>query len=364
MSRHSSFLTDTPIGYVINHKESINKFAQLRHVKTLKETSPYAANIHSHVLQVVVADLDKAFQAFFRRIKSGETPGYPRFKGKNRFDSFGFKELGNGFTMDGRRLKLSGIGRVRVRWHRPIEGRIKTLRIRRTADGWYTTFSCEVETRPLPDTGQAVGIDVGISSLIATSDGQTVENPKWYREQQAKLCVLQRRVARRKKGGSNRRKAVIQLRRLHEKIANTRQDALDKIVYQLVNQYDVIGLEDLQILNMVQNHNLAKSILDGGWGYLKTHLAFKSVEAGREMVLVNPAYTSKTCSNCGQVFENLTLADRWVECECGLSLDRDINAARNILVRALKYVQDRDGQSRWAVTWATTPCVDQEAPGF
>jgi putative transposase len=345
-------------------KKSIGKFAQLRHVKILKDTSLYAATIHSHVLQVVVVDLDKAFQAFFRRVKSGETPGYPRFKGRNRFDSFGFKEYGNGFKLDGRRLKLSGIGRIRVFWHRSIEGNIKTLRIRRTADGWYATFSCEGESNPLPETGQGVGVDVGISSLIATSDGKTVENPKWYREQQVKLRVLQRRVARRKKGSYNCQKAVVQLRRFHEYIANSRKDFLNKLAHNLVAQYDLIALEDLQILNMVQNHNLAKSILDGGWGYLKQQLTFKAAEAGRELILVNPAYTSKSCSNCGQVFENLTLADRWVECECGLSLDRDINAARNILFQALKFLQDRDGQSRWAVTWAVAPCVAQEAPGF
>ena len=345
-------------------KESVGKYAQLRHVKTLKDTNPYAANIHSHVLQIVVADLDKAFQAFFRRVKSSETPGYPRFKGKKRFDSFGFKEYGNGFRIDGRRLKLSGFGRIRVRWHRPIEGTIKTLRIRRAADGWYATFTCEVEGNILPETGQAVGVDVGITALIATSEGQTVDNPMWYREQQSELRILQRRVARRKKGSYNRAKAVIQLRRLHERIANSRKDFLNKLVYSLVEQYDLIALEDLQILNMVQNHHLAKSILDGGWGYLKQQLAFKAAEAGRELVLVNPAYTSKTCSSCGQIFENLTLADRWVECDCGLSLDRDINAARNILFRALKFVQDRDGQSRWAITWAVAPCGPKKPPAF
>jgi putative transposase len=355
---YNDCLAERKLAYA-ERKESISKFAQLRKVKVLKDTSPYAASIHSHVLQTVVADLDKAFQAFFRRIQSGQTPGFPRFKGKNRFDSFGFKEYGNGFKLDGRRLKVSGVGRLRVFWHRPIEGKIKTLRLRHSADGWYATFSCEIEPHVLPETGHAVGIDVGISALIATSDGQTVENPRWYRVQQAKLRVAQRRVSRRKKGGCNRQKAVVQLRRLHEKTANSRKDYLNKLAYQLVKHNDLIALEDLQILNMVQNHKLAKSILDGGWGYLRQQLAFKAENAGRELVLVNPAFTSKTCSQCGHIFENLTLADRWVECDCGLSLDRDINAARNILKRALK---NRDGQFRWAKTWAVAPCVALEAP--
>jgi putative transposase len=151
---------------------------------------------------------------------------------------------------------------------------------------------------------------------------------------------------------------VVQLQRKHAKIANRRKDYLDKQVHDWVVQYDLIALEDLRIMNMVQNHNFAKSILDGGWGYLKQQLTFKAAEAGRELVLVNPAYTSRTCSHCGRIFEDLTLADRWVECECGLSLDRDINAARNILKRAL---QNRGGQPRWELTWAVAPCVSQVA---
>jgi putative transposase len=177
-------------------KRTISKFAQLRQVKTLKQTNPYAATVHSHILQVVVSDLDKAFQAFFRRVKAGEKPGYPRFKGRNRFDSFGLKEYGNGFRLDGRRLKLSGIGRVAVRWHRELEGQIKTARVIRKAGHWYVSFACEVEQpEPLPSTGQSVGVDVGVASLITLSDGTKVDNPKWYRASQAKLRIAQRRVA-------------------------------------------------------------------------------------------------------------------------------------------------------------------------
>lgn len=160
-------------------KRTVGKFEQLRKVKVLKETNPYAQDIHSHILQVTVSDLDKAFQAFFRRVKAGEKPGYPRFKGRNRFNSFGLKEYGNGFRLDGRRLKLSGIGRIAVRWHRPLEGQIKTVRIVRKAGHWYACFSCEVEAQPLAPTGQSVGIDVGLASLITTSSGKKVNNPHW-----------------------------------------------------------------------------------------------------------------------------------------------------------------------------------------
>lgn len=157
--------------------ETIGKFQQLARVKEVKASNPYATGIHSHVLQVVVADLDKAFAAFFRRVKAGEMPGYPRFKGRNRFASFGFKEYGNGFKVDGRRLRLSGIGRVAVRWHRPLEGRVKPVRITRRAGQWYACFACEVAPVPLAVTRQEVGIDVGIASLITTSEGEQVAHP-------------------------------------------------------------------------------------------------------------------------------------------------------------------------------------------
>jgi len=331
-------------------RRTVSKFAQLAKVKEYRRQNPYAARVHSHVLQVVVADLDKAFQAFFRRVKRGETPGYPRFKGRNRFDSFGFKEYGNGFKLHGRRLRLYGIGRVAVRWHRPIEGQIKALRIKRKAGKWYACFACEVEQpQPLPKTGKVVGIDVGIASLITTSDGEKVEHPQWYRAEQRRLRVLQRRVARRKKGSNRRRKAVLALQCQHERIANRRKDFLNKLVAELVNRYDLIAIEDLRISQMVHNKHLSKSILDAGWGYFRQRLSVRAAEAGRTVVEVNPAHTSKTCSRCGSLFADLTLADRWVECKCGLSLDRDHNAAINVLHRA--------GQARQALTYPVGECV-------
>ena len=132
-----------------NERRKVGKYEQLAKVKEYRKDDPYAALVHSHILQVVVQDLDKSYQAFFRRVKAGATPGYPRFKGRDRFDSFGLKEYENGFKVEGRRLRLSGIGRVRVRWHRALEGKIKTVRIRRQAGQWYACFACEVEEQPL-----------------------------------------------------------------------------------------------------------------------------------------------------------------------------------------------------------------------
>lgn len=335
-------------------KRVVGRVEQLRKVKLLKETEPSAKEIHSHVLQLVVSDLDKAFQGFFRRVKNGETAGYPRFKGYNRFDSFGYKEYENGFYLDGRRLKLSRIGRIAVRWHRPLEGQIKTVRIKRKAGYWYACFVCEVDARPLEPTGQSVGVDVGLASVITTSNGEKKDNPRWYKQKQAKLRVIQRRVCRRQPRGCNRRKAVLQLQRQHERVQNQRRDYLNKLAYELVSQNDLIALEDLNVEKMVRNRRFSKNIMDAGWGYFRLRLEAKAVEAGRTIVAVPPAYTSKTCSNCGAVFEHLTIYDRQVKCACGLSLDRDHNAAINIL---------RAGQALWASTWHTGACVAQEAAG-
>lgn len=334
--------------------ETLGKFAQLAKVKEQKASNPYAKGIHSHVLQVVVAVLDKAFQAFFRRVKAGQTPGYPRFPGRNRFDSFGFKEYGNGFRVDGRRLKLSGIGRVAVRWHRPIEGQVKSVRIRRRAGKWYACFTCEVEATLLPATGREIGVDVGVASLLTTSEGNKEPHPGWYRAAQRKLRVLQRRVARRKKGSTSWRKAVVALQRQHERSVNTRKDYLKKVAHRLVTNYDRIALEDLRITNLVRNRHLAKSILDAGWGYLIQHLTSKAAEAGRVVCLVDARYTSKTCSQCGHVFESLSLSDRWIDCGCGLSMDRDHNAAVNILKRA--------GQVRWGLSSPVGGLPQEAAP--
>ena len=175
---------------------------------------------------------------------------------------------------------------------------------------------------------------MGISALITTSDGDKVDNPHYYRTAQSDLRRKQRKLARAKRGSSNRRKALLAVQCQQEHVANQRKDFLNKLAHDLVRRYDLIALEDLRISNMVRNKHLSKSILDSGWGYIKQRLLDKAASAGRQVVLVDPAYTSKTCSNCGASFEDLKLSDRWVQCACGLSLDRDHNAALNVLSRA------------------------------
>jgi putative transposase len=338
-----------------DQQRTVGQFEQLRRVKERKATNSWAKGVHSHVLQTVVQDLDRAFDAFFRRVKAGEEPGHPRFKGRHRWRSFGFKEYGNGFRLDGRRLKLSGVGRIAVRWHRPLEGQIRTLRVSKKAGKWYASFSCVVDApAPLEATGRDVGIDVGLVSLITTSAGEQVPHPRFYRSSQRRLRVAQRRLARRHKGSRNRRKAVVMLQNRHERVANQRKDYLNKLAHNLVQRHDRIALEDLSITRMVHG-KLAKSILDAGWGYLVQRLHDKAASAGRVVVLVDPRETSKTCSSCGARFEGLTLKDRWVTCGCGLSLDRDHNAAINI--------KNRGGQLRWGIS-SPPGGLPQEAVGL
>jgi putative transposase len=302
--------------------------------KHYRATMPYGQQIFSQTTQSVIRQLDLAFRAFFQRVKLGQTPGYPRFKSATQFNSFLFKQYGTGATIDGRRLKLFGIGRVAVRWHRPIEGTVKTVRVVHKAGQWFACFTCRIlKPSPLPKTGRAIGIDVGLSALITTSDGDKVAHPHYYRVAQKRLRVLQRSLARKKRGSRNRYKTLLKVQRQQMLVANQRRDVLHKLSFTLIQHFDMIGMEDLRITNMTRNKHLSKSIMDAGWRLFKELIMSKAESAGRDVVFVNPAYTSKCCSNCGVIFQIFDLSVRWVECKCGLSLDRDHNAAINILKR-------------------------------
>lgn len=313
---------------------SLSRYQQEAELKDLRAAMPEYAAIHSHVLQDVLVRLDKTYQAFFRRIREGQTPGFPRFQGRNRFNSFTYKEFGNGATLDNGFLVLSKIGRVALRWSRPEgpwEGTPKTVTIRREADGWYVCISCaDVPIQPLEPTGHETGIDLGLESFATLSDGTMIHNPRCYRRAERRLKTAQRRVARRKRGGNRRRKAVKLLAKAHQKVRRQRTDFEHKTALRLIQQYDVIYHEDLQVGNMLKNHHLAKSIVDAGWSAFLSILNHKAACAGRSVVVVNPAYTSQTCSGCG-VIVSKGLSVRWHSCpDCGTSLHRDHNAAKNI----------------------------------
>ncbi|HEX8035891.1 MAG TPA: transposase [Ktedonobacterales bacterium] len=310
---------------------SLTRSSQEAELKVLRAELPEYAAIHSHVLQDVLARLDKTYQAFFRRVQAGQTPGFPRYQGRNRYHSFTYKEYGNGAQLDNGFLVLSKIGRIGVRWSRPLEGTPKTVTISQEADGWYVCFSCaEVPVQPLPPTGQETGIDVGLKVFLITSEGDAVENPRYHRKAEKQIQKAQRRVSRRKKGSKRRRKAVALLKRKHQQVQRQRRDFHHKTANTLLRQYDTIYLEDLRVANMVRNRHLAKSISDAGWAAFRTILEAKAAYAGRQVVAVPPAYTTQDCSGCGERVPK-SLSVRTHACtNCGLVLDRDENAARNI----------------------------------
>lgn len=305
---------------------SVTQKEQMSQVKHYKATFPQAQQVHSHVLQVVAADVQEAFDGFFGRIKGGEKAGYPRFKGRDWFKSFGFKEYGNGFKLDSHRLRVFGAGRIPVRMHRPIpaNGVIKTCRIKHEAGQWHVSFAVELPDKsPLEKTGNQVGLDMGITALLTTSNGVKVESPNYYRAGQKKLRVLSRALARKQKGGKNRLKAKKSVQRQHLHVANQCSDYLHKLSTALVEDCDGVALEDLATRNLVRNHHLSKSILDSGWGIFKDYLTYKAASAGREIRFVNPAYTSQDCSGCGGRVEK-ALSERVHRCpnpECLLVLD-------------------------------------------
>jgi putative transposase len=306
----------------------------------VKEVRPEYRDIHSQVLQDVLTRLDRAFQRFFVRVKNGDTPGYPRFHGANRYTSFTYKQFGNGAALDNGFLVLSKIGRIAVRWSRPLEGTPKTVTISWEADGWYVCFSCaDVPIQPLPLTGKETGVDLGIEAFATLSNGARILSPGWYRKAERALKTAQRRVSRRKKGSNRRRKAVSLLAKAHQKVQRQRQDFHHKTALALVRTNDVIYHEGLQVRNMVKSHHLAKSISDAGWAAFLTILSYKAACAGRSVIAVNPAFTSQQCSGCGRaVWKGLSV--RWHRCpyeDCGTTLHRDHNAARNL---------ERLGQSR------------------
>ncbi|HEU0026006.1 MAG TPA: transposase [Ktedonobacterales bacterium] len=306
-------------------------YQQQAELPDLKAAFPDYGAIHSQVLQDVLTRLDKTYQAFFRRVKAGQTSGFPRFQGRTRYHSFTYKQYGNGARLDNGFLVLSKIGRLAVRWSRPLEGTPKTVTIAREADGWYAVISCAgVPTQPLPLTGRETGIDVGLKMFLITADGLMVENPRHYRRGEKKLAKANKRVSRRKQGSKRRGKAVTQLGKAHQTVKRQRSDFHHKTALKLLQQYDTIALEDVRVANMVRNRHLAKSISDAGWAAFRTILAAKAACAGRRVIAVPPAYTSQDCSGCGERVPKSLSVRTHVCTSCGLVMDRDENAARNI----------------------------------
>lgn len=304
-----------------------------------RKTNPFYARLNAASGQQTLRRLDRAYQAFFRRIKAGETPGYPRFKARDRFDSFTFQYATsgrvNGTKLIGNRLRVQHVGTIRVKFHRPVEGVIKTVTLKREAGKWYVIFACELPDVPLVDTGKPpIGIDVGLTHFLTTSDDKTETNPRYLKDALPDLRRAQRSLCRKKKGGSNRRKQQRKVAKIHARVRNLRREHHFQVACRLVLAYGLFAVERLNVRGMLGNHRLARAISDAGWSGFLSVLRGQAEKAGAQFVEVDPRGTSQECSGCGQEVRK-DLSVRRHDCpHCGLSLDRDHNAALNILARA------------------------------
>ena len=315
-------------------KESLSRYDTSNLLTQWKQDNQLLDSAYSQCLQNVTMKVDLAFRAFFRRVKAGETPGYPRFKGFDRYDSFTFPQSGFNFTED--QLKISKVGSIKINKHREISGNIKTLTIRRTNNKWYACFSCEIIPKPLRKVKKVVGIDVGLESFATFSTGEKIDNPRFFKTDEKRLAKVQRRLSKAEKGTPDRAKQRKKVSCIHERIVNRRNDFAHKLSHKIVDKYQTIVFEKLNVKNMMSNHTkifghkLNKSIGDVAWSQFTQYTVYKAEDAGRTVVFVDPRNTSKRCSRCGQLVEK-KLSDRVHRCSCGLVLDRDENAAINIL---------------------------------
>jgi putative transposase len=322
---------------------STSKYETNNLLPNWKVEKPDLNDVYSQVLQNTQERVDLALKAFFRRVKAGEKPGYPRFRGSGWYDSFTYPQFG--FKLLSGKLRLSKIGDIKIKLHRPIEGKIKRLTVRRSSTGkWFACFSVEIDDPPKPPWkgGSTVGIDVGLESFATMSNGEKIDNPRFFRSEEKALAKGQRRLSKCEKETPERRKALKVVQRIHERIANRRYDFAHQISNQLVSKYGLIAFEDLNVTNMLKNHNLAKSISDAAWRMLVITTSYKAESAGSKVVLVDPRNTSQLCSRCGEKVPK-SLSDRVHECpQCGLVMDRDENAAINILRLGMQSLRKRD----------------------
>jgi putative transposase len=313
--------------------------------------------------QATLRRLDKAFQAFFRRIKAGDKPGYPRFRGRHRFDTVEWPKDRDGCRWDSTpdhptqtRVYLQGIGHVKVNQHRPVTGVVKTISITREGTRWYVILSCDnVPHQMLEPTGQVVGVDMGITHFLSTSDGAHVPNPRHAKAAAARLASAQQALSRCQRRSNRRRKAIARIGALHRKITRQRQDHAHKTALGLIRDYDLIAVEALQVDNMVKRvkprsdpqqpdgflpngqaakSGLNRSIHDAGWRCFLEQLHAKAESAGRTVIEVNPSHTSRTCNACGHRADGQRKGETFRCLRCAHTAHADINAAKNILQRA------------------------------
>jgi putative transposase len=325
-------------------------------LREIRAADPEQARWSFSSQQATLRRLGKAFDAFFRRVKAGQKPGYPRFKALDRWDSVEWPKDGDGcrWHPDAGRVYLQGVGHVKVRQHRPVKGRVKTISVRREGRRWYVVLSCDdVPAEPLPATGRVIGLDLGVARFATTSDGEVIPNPRFLRESEAELAAAQQAVARKQRGAANRKRARARVAEVHRRIRNRRADFHHKTARALIASCDAIAVEDLSAAGLSRRaqpvpdpeqpgaflpngaaakSGLNKSILDAGWGQFTSILACKAEEAGRRIVVVDPRNTSITCHQCGA--KCTRPRQDTVICPAHGQMDADVNGARNIYARA------------------------------
>ena len=296
---------------------------------------PEARAIPANVQRATLIRLDRAYSSFFRRVRAGANPGFPRFRGKGWFDSFGFAEFA-GITFRNGNLRFKGMpGAMRVHLHRllPAEQDIRTCVFRRDVKGWIVGFDVEVGIAPLRNSGRAVGVDLGLTTFATLSDGAVIPSLRAARMAERRMIRAERAVTRKRRGSKTRGKAVARLRRCHAAVVRRRNDHLHQASTRMIRDYDLIAVEALNFRGLASGR-LAKDVRDASWAKFISLLRYKAARAGVRLAEVDPRCTSQECSRCGALVQK-TLDDRWHECpHCRLSIDRDLNAARNILDRA------------------------------
>ncbi len=334
------------ISFYSKFKKSRTCFDQQEFLPEIKELLPEFENIHSQILQDTLKRVDKSYKGFFGRLKTGATPGFPRFKGYDRYDSFTYPQ--SGFSFKEGKLNLSKIGLIKIKQHREILGKIKTCSVIRKNGKYFVCFSCEIPSLAPSVLGASpniIGIDIGIKVFITNSNGDTVENPRTLKAHQEKLAKAQRRFAKIAKLKINRVKRQQHknhIARIYETITNVRNDFLHKTSRKFVDKYGVIILEKLNIQSMLSSNrtSLNRNINDCAWKTLTGMISYKAEDAGKQVIFVNAAGTSQDCSSCGAVVKK-DLSERTHSCkECGLVIDRDLNAAKNILNRGMKILRE------------------------